>query len=196
MFAGGSSVATAAAGCDVVVTAADGVRWPGRGGIDVDVGPGGGCGFPPSSVGRGVGDISLAFMTTVAVGEVACVGRNVGRARGDGVADGCGLGDGKAVAALPSALAVTVTVTVLVAVAVSSVGVADGSTVGVTVVVEPGTTTVCWKVVVGPFAGAGVVKRNNTFGQGIRTRAAPMITTITRAIAAWTQDGRQREKPE
>ena len=42
---------------------------------------GGGCGFPPSSVGRGVGDTPLAFMTSVAVGKAVCVGCNVAVAR-------------------------------------------------------------------------------------------------------------------
>jgi len=164
---------------------------PGACGMAVE--PGGGCGFPPSSVGRGVGDTLLAFMTSVAVGKAVCVGCNVAVARG-AVAEGCGLGKGDAVVGLLSTL--TVAVTVLVAVAIDSVGVAEGSTVGVTVAVEPGTTAVCWKVAVGPFAGAGVAKGD---GQSSLTRmalATLMLATITRAIAARAQDGCQREKPE
>jgi hypothetical protein len=157
--------------------------------------PGGvGPGFPGSSVGRGVGDTPLAFMTSVAVGKAVCVGCNVAVARG-AVAEDRGLGEGNAVVGLLSTL--TVAVTVLVAVAVWSVGIAEGSTSGVTVAVEPGTTAVGWNVAVGRFAGAGVAKGD---GQGSgptrRALATPMIPTITRAIADWPQDGCQREKPE
>jgi RecA/RadA recombinase len=90
----------------------------------------------------------------------------------------------------------TLTVTVTVLVAICSVGVADGSVVAVAVAVSSGTTTVCWEVVVGPAAGAGVAKRDGKSLQGVMTLAAPMIPTITRAIAAWAQDGRKSEKPE
>ena len=105
-----------------------------------------GRGFPPSSVGRGVGDTPLAFMTSVAVGKAVCVGCNVAVARG-AVAEGCGLGEGNAVVGLLSTL--TVAVTVLVAVAIWSVGVADGSVVAVAVAVASGATAVCWEVAVG-----------------------------------------------
>jgi len=145
-------------------------------------------------VGRGVGDIPLAFMTRVAVGKAVCVGCNVATARGEAVADGCGLGEGNTVVGLLSRLAVAVTV--LVAVAIGSVGVAEGSTGGVTVAVTPGTTAVRWKVAVGPFAGAGVAKGD---GQSSLTRmalATLTLATITKAIAARAHDGRQREKPE
>ena len=160
-----------------------------RGGIDVGGGLGGST---VVSVGRGV--MPLAFMTGVAVGNTVCVGRSVAVASGEAVAEGCGLGEGNIVAGLLSRLAVTVTV--LVAVAISSVGVAEGSTVGVTVAVSSGTTTVCWEVTGGAIKGAGVAKSDGQSCPVRMTLAALMLATITRAIAAWTQDGCQREKPE
>ena len=133
-------------------------------------------------------------MTGVAVGKTVGVGRRVAVASGEAVAEGCRLGEGHTVAVLLSRLAVTVTV--LVAVAIWSVGVADGSVDGVAVAVSLGTTTVCWEVAVGLANSAGVTAGDGKFRQGIMMLAALMPTTITRAIAAWTQDGCQREKPE
>jgi hypothetical protein len=159
-------------------------------GPDVAVGPG----FPAVSVGRGVCDILLAFMTSVAVGKTVGVGRSVAVAHGEAVAEGCRLGEGNTVAGLLSRLAVTVTV--LVAVAIWGVGVADGSAVGVVVAVSLGATTVCWEVAVAPAKGTGVAKGDGQSCLVTMTLAALMPTTITRAIAAWTQDGCQREKPE
>jgi len=133
-------------------------------------------------------------MTSVAVGKTVGVGRSVAVASGEAVDEGCKLGEGNAVAVLLSRLAVTVTV--LVAVAIWSVGVAEGSVVGIAVAVSSGTTTVCWEVAVGPAKGAGVAKGD---GQSclVRMRLATlMLATIIRAITVWTQDGRQRDKPE
>ena len=117
------------------------------------------------------------------------------RGSGGAVAEGCGLGEGNAVVGLLSTL--TVAVTVLVAVAIWSVGVADGSVVAVAVAVSSGATTVCWEVAVG--AGARASKIAKGHGQSCRFRAKPatmMTATTARAIAAWAQDGCQREKPE
>ena len=133
-------------------------------------------------------------MTSVAVGNTVGVGRSVAVASGEAVAEGCRLGEGNTVAGLLSRLAVTVRV--LVAVAIWSVGVAEGSTVGVTVAVSSGTTTVCWEVTVGAIKGAGVAMGDGQSCLVRMTLAALMLATITRAIAAWTQDRRQREKPE
>ena len=125
---------------DAVVDVGGAMRvGPGACGMTVEPGVDVGPGFPPASVGRGVCDILLAFMTRVAVGKTVGVGRSVAVANGEAVAEGCRLGEGNAVAVLLSAL--TVTVTVLVA--ICSVGVADGSVVAVAVAVSSGTTTVC-----------------------------------------------------
>ena len=145
-------------------------------------------------VGRGVCDIPLAFRTSVAVGNTVCVGRSVAVASGEAVAEGCRLGEGNTVAGLLSKLAVTVRV--LVAAAIWSVGVADGSVVGVAVAISSDTTTVCWEVAVSTGAkGAADPGGVGQLGLVSMTPVTLMLATIIRAIAIWTQDGRQREKP-
>ena len=116
-------------------------------------------------------------------------------ASSEAVAEGCRLGEGNTVAGLLSKLAVTVRV--LVAAAIWSVGVADGSVVGVAVAISSDTTTVCWEVAVSTGAkGAGDSGGVDQLGLVSMTPVALMLATIIRAIAVWTQDGRQREKPE